>query len=86
MNTIVSIRARARARALPVNAKHGIAALVSVTSATPPATPVRSPTLRASWSLDPMSGRLECRWAADDEEPGTRVSSQGAVTAWSQAA
>lgn len=86
MTMIVSIRARARARALSADAQHGIAALLSFTAATLPATPVRRPVLRAHWSLDPVSGRLECRWASEDEEPGSRPSPRRAIEVLPRAA
>jgi hypothetical protein len=28
--------------------------------------------LRAAWSLDPVTGRLVCRWTGDDAAPGAR--------------
>lgn len=69
MNMIVSIRARAHARAIAVDVRNGVVAPLSIVSPPPMAAPVRRSALRAQWSLNRVSGRLECRWTSDDDVP-----------------
>ncbi|KTS38800.1 hypothetical protein NS228_00900 [Methylobacterium indicum] len=40
---------------------------VSVRLPAAPAVPVPKAVLRATWSLDPETGRPVCRWSTDDE-------------------
>lgn len=79
MKTIVSIRARARARAFPVDARSGVAALRSIGTSTKPAIERRRVALRAHWFLDSVSRRLECRWSSENEEPRSRVAPRSAI-------
>jgi len=69
MNMIVSVgaftriapfagRLRARAQSVPVP---------DSTSHLP-----RRTLVRARWSLDPVSGRLQCAWVSEDEVPDSR--------------
>lgn len=67
MNMIVSIRARAHPRAFAVDVPNGFVASHSHAPSTP--IPPQRSALRARWSTDPVSGRLECRWTSDDDVP-----------------
>lgn len=67
MNMTVSIRARAHARADTVDVRKGFVVPRSITPSTPAL--ARRGALRARWSADPVSGRLECRWMSDDDVP-----------------
>ncbi|GJD55488.1 hypothetical protein [Methylobacterium dankookense] len=45
----------------------------TVPAASPPRTqPLPRRDLRAAWSLDPVTGRLVCRWNGGDAAPGAR--------------
>ncbi|MGY2052703.1 hypothetical protein [Methylobacterium sp. JK268] len=67
MNMIVSIRARAHARAVVMDLRNGVVAQRSIAPST--LAPARRGALRARWSTDPVSGRLECRWTSDEDVP-----------------
>lgn len=67
MNMIVSIRARAHARAVAVDMRNGVVVPRSIGPSTP--IPPQRSALRARWSTDPVSGRLECRWTSEDDVP-----------------
>lgn len=69
MNMIVSIRARAHARAITLDARNGFVAPRPIGSPRPMTAPIRRSALRAHWSLNSVSGRLECRWTSDDDVP-----------------
>lgn len=69
MNMIVSIPARAHARAVTLDVRNGFVAPRSIESPLPMTAPIRRSALRAHWSLNPVSGRLECRWTFDDDVP-----------------
>ena len=75
MNMIVSIRALARARAVAADLRNGFVAPRSITPST--LAPARRGNLRARWSIDPVSGHLECRWTSDDDVPDSCRTAHG---------
>lgn len=69
MNMIVSTPARARS--IPFEVRDNLVASRSINPSSGTAAPIRRSALRAHWSIDPVSGRLSCRWTSDDEVSGS---------------
>jgi hypothetical protein len=74
MNMFATNRARARTAASA--ARNVVVPIRPIVAASPSRGAFRGP-IRASWTIDPASGRLHCRWVAEDEAtdgPGLRRS------------